>query len=69
MGTDTIYDFKDGVDLLRLDGGLSFGQLNIVQRGSSTQISDAITGDVFVSLYNTNSTLITQADFTPVAIL
>jgi Ca2+-binding RTX toxin-like protein len=69
MGTDTIYDFEDGVDLLRLDGGLTFGQLNIVQRGSSTQISDSITGDVLVSLYNTNSTLITQADFTPVAIL
>jgi Ca2+-binding RTX toxin-like protein len=69
MGTDTIYDFEDGLDLLRLDGGLTFGQLNIVQRGSSTQISDSITGDVLVSLYNTNSTLITQADFTPVAIL
>jgi Ca2+-binding RTX toxin-like protein len=69
MGTDTIYDFEDGVDLLRLDGGLTFGQLNIVQRGSSTQISDSITGDVLVSLYNTNSTLITQADFTHVAIL
>jgi hypothetical protein len=69
MGADTIYGFEDGVDLLRLDGGLSFGQLDIVQRGSSTQISDSLTGDVLVSLYSTNSTLITQADFTPVAIL
>ena len=64
MGADTIYGFEDGVDLLRLDGGLSFNDLKIVQLGTSTQISSASTGEILASLNNTNSTLINQADFT-----
>ena len=64
MGADTIYGFEDGVDLLRLDGGLSFNDLKIVQLGTSTQISSAGTGEILASLNNTNSTLINQADFT-----
>lgn len=70
MGIDTIYGFEDGVDLLRLDG-LNFNDLKIVQLGTSTQISttDPGTEEILASLSNTNSTLITQADFTPVAIL
>ncbi|MEQ8467477.1 DUF4347 domain-containing protein [Coleofasciculus sp. E1-EBD-02] len=62
MGTDTIYDFENGVDLLQLDGGLSFGQLDIVERGSSTQISFG--EETLVTLLRTDSTLITEADFT-----
>ncbi|MBE9127752.1 VCBS repeat-containing protein, partial [Coleofasciculus sp. LEGE 07081] len=62
MGTDTIYDFEDGIDLLQLDGGLSFGQLEINQSGSSTKIS--IAGETLATLLRTDATLITEADFT-----
>lgn len=64
MGTDTIYDFENGVDLLQLDGGLSFGQLEITQSGSSTKINFAETGETLATLLRTNATLITEADFT-----
>jgi Ca2+-binding RTX toxin-like protein len=64
MGTDTIYDFENGVDLLQLDGGLSFGQLEITQSGSSTKISITDTGETLATLLRTNATLITEADFT-----
>lgn len=64
MGTDTIYDFEDGIDLLGLDRGLSFGQLEITQSGSSTKISITDTGETLATLLRTNATLITEADFT-----
>ena len=55
-GTDTILDFAAGIDLLGLAGGLSFGQLEIVQAGryaavkladeTLAQLTDITAGDV-----------------------
>ena len=63
MGTDTIYDFEDNVDSLQLDGGISFGQLEIIQTGSSTEINLLDTGETLAILNGTDATLITEADF------
>jgi len=63
MGLDSIYDFQDGIDKIRLDGGLNFGDLQIAQIGASTLIKIASTGVTLASLVNTNSTLIGDADF------
>lgn len=38
-GTDTILDFDDGVDVIRIYGGTSFGDLTISVVGADTQIS------------------------------
>jgi hypothetical protein len=54
MGTDTISDFN---------GSLSFADLEIIQRGSSTVISIVSTEETLVSLLRTNAALITEADF------
>ena len=55
-GTDTILDFAAGIDLLGLSGGLSFGQLEIVQSGRDAairladetlaQLTDITAGDI-----------------------
>jgi len=63
MGLDSIYNFQDGIDIIRLDGGLTFGALQIAQSGPSTLIKIASTGVTLASLVNTNSTLITATDF------
>ena len=63
MGLDSIYNFQDGVDIIRLDGGLTFGALQIAQSGTSTLIQIASTGVTLASLINTNSALIGAADF------
>ncbi|MEG4811904.1 calcium-binding protein [Microcoleus sp. F8-D1] len=63
MGLDSIYNFQDGVDIIRLDGGLTFGALQIAQSGTSTLIKIASTGVTLASLVNTNSALIGAADF------
>jgi len=63
MGLDSIYNFQDGMDKIRLDGGLNFGDLQIAQSGTSTLIKIASTGVTLASLVNTNSTLITATDF------
>ncbi|MEG4109688.1 DUF4347 domain-containing protein [Microcoleus sp. S13_C5] len=63
MGLDSIYNFQDGVDIIRLDGGLTFGALQIAQSGTSTLIKIASTGVTLASLVNTNSALIGATDF------
>jgi len=63
MGLDSIYNFQDNVDKIRLDGGLTFGALQIAQSGTSTLIKITSTGVTLASLVNTNSTLITATDF------
>lgn len=63
MGLDSIYNFQDGVDTIRLDGGLTFGALQIAQSGTSTLIKIASTGETLASLINTNSALIGATDF------
>ncbi|MEG5174427.1 DUF4347 domain-containing protein [Microcoleus sp. B3-D7] len=67
MGLDSIYNFQDGVDRIRLDGGLTFGALQIAQSGTSTLIKIASTGVTLASLVNTNSALIGAADFSAIA--
>ena len=55
MGTDTIYDFEDNLDSLQLDGGISFGQLDIIQTGSSTRIKLLDTGEILAILKGTDA--------------
>ncbi|MEG4330246.1 FG-GAP-like repeat-containing protein, partial [Microcoleus sp. herbarium5] len=50
MGLDSIYKFEDGIDIIRLDGGLTFGALQIAQSGTSTLIKIASTGVTLASL-------------------
>ncbi|MEG4855446.1 DUF4347 domain-containing protein [Microcoleus sp. B5-D4] len=64
MGQDLIYGFQDNLDIIRLDGGLAFGDLQIAQSGSSTLIKVSSTGETLASLVNTNSALIGAEDFT-----
>ncbi|MEG3926335.1 FG-GAP-like repeat-containing protein [Microcoleus sp. T3_D1] len=63
MGLDSIYNFQDGADKIRLDGDLNFGALQIAQSGTSTLIKIASTGVTLASLVNTNSALIGVGDF------
>ncbi|MEG4326960.1 DUF4347 domain-containing protein [Microcoleus sp. herbarium5] len=67
MGLDSIYNFQDGADRIRLDGGLTFGALQIAQSGTSTLIKIASTGVTLASLVNTNSALIGVDDFIAIA--
>jgi len=63
MGWDTIGDFKDDTDLIRLEGGLSFADLEIVKMGSSTSIEVQATGEVLAILSGINSGQIGAPDF------
>ena len=68
MGQDLILDFQDGVDLLGLPDGLTFGQLDVVDLGiySSTQIYDPASNQILAVLNGIEPSLITEADFTTV---
>ena len=63
MGQDIIYDFEDGLDKIRIDGSLTFQDLQITQSGSSTLIKIAETGESLASLSNMNASLIGVDDF------
>ncbi|WP_369821830.1 beta strand repeat-containing protein, partial [Planktothrix sp. PCC 11201] len=63
MGQDLINGFEDGKDKIRLDGGLTFADLNITTSGTSTLIKVLASGVTLASLINVNSTLIGSADF------
>ncbi|MEG4111131.1 MULTISPECIES: cadherin domain-containing protein [unclassified Microcoleus] len=65
MGQDLIYGFQGSQDIIRLQGGLTFGALKIAQSGSSTLIKIASTGETLASLVNTNSAGIGEANFIP----
>ncbi len=62
-GKDTIYDFEDGVDSLRLSSGLSFSDLDIKVSGNNTNILQG--NQILATLIGVDSTLIDQNDFTP----
>ncbi len=64
QGTDTIYDFEDGVDTLGLSGGLTFNDLDIKANGSNTNI--LLNNQVLATLNRVNSNSIEQSDFTSV---
>ncbi|MBD2310275.1 DUF4347 domain-containing protein [Desertifilum sp. FACHB-1129] len=63
MGQDFIYSFEVGIDVIRVEGGLSFENLQITQSGSSTLIRVLATGETLASLVSTNSTLISNSSF------
>ncbi len=61
--TTTVTDFEDGLDYFTLEGGLSFGQLNIVQVEQNTQINIIDTGEVLAELTGISVEQITEVDF------
>jgi large repetitive protein len=62
-GTDTITDFEDGKDLLKLDNGLTFSQLSITTSNSATLIRLTATGEILATLNGVNANQISIADF------
>jgi Ca2+-binding RTX toxin-like protein len=62
-GVDFINDFEDGVDLLGLSGGLTFGQLTITQQNKDALIHLQSTNELLATLSNTSASLIGVADF------
>ncbi|MEO1951393.1 calcium-binding protein [Thioclava sp.] len=61
---DIVYDFEDGVDMIALDGGLTFADLEITSyRTTGTQIT---AGDDRMILRDVDVSLITEDDFTTV---
>ena len=55
-GRDEIYRFVVGTDNIKLEGFLAFGDLNILQKGSSTLIEVAATGEELAILSRVNAT-------------
>ncbi|MDX2215820.1 MAG: Calx-beta domain-containing protein [Oculatellaceae cyanobacterium bins.114] len=66
--TDVITDFTDGQDRFRLDSGLTFARLSIVQGTGDyrrdTVIRDRVTGEYLARVRGVNSNLINSQDFT-----
>jgi VCBS repeat-containing protein len=62
-GSDTIFDFNPGEDILGLEGGLSFDQLNLMGMGSTTLIRMNGSGEVLALLIGVQATQISVADF------
>jgi hypothetical protein len=62
-GKNNIVDFVDGQDLLKLEGGLTFGQLSIFEQNGDTWITTN-TNQPLAFLTGVNSNLITTVDFT-----
>jgi len=58
-GTDTITDFKNGVDYIGLSGGLTFGQLSF----SGSNIIVTSTNEILATLTGINTATLTAADF------
>src|SRR6476661_2929404 len=58
-GTDTITDFKKGVDYIGLSGGLTFGQLSF----SGSNIIVTSTNEILATLTGINTTTLTSANF------
>jgi Ca2+-binding RTX toxin-like protein len=65
-GAAQIMDFKDGVDLIGLQGDLTFANLKVAQ-GVGAHIADTIvsltSGEVLVTLVGVNATAINASDF------
>lgn len=62
-GTDSIFDFKDGIDKLGLFGGLTYGALTISASGTKTSIRITSTNETLALLSNIQPSLITESDF------
>ncbi|NJL86170.1 MAG: hypothetical protein HC886_09605 [Leptolyngbyaceae cyanobacterium SM1_1_3] len=63
-GTDTILDFEVGIDFIGLAGGLSFGQLEIVQTGKDAAIR--LADETLAQLVGTMAGDLTSNLFVPV---
>ncbi|MBD2180567.1 DUF3616 domain-containing protein [Planktothrix sp. FACHB-1355] len=63
-GTDYIYDFVDGTDLIGLANGLTFNQLEITQDGTATRISLASNHQILGFLLGIQVSASGAADFT-----
>ena len=66
-GSALITDFKDGSDLIGLQGDLKFSDLNITQ-GTAEHVNDTVislvaSGDILVTLVGVHNSLINSADF------
>ncbi len=66
QGTDTIVDFVDGEDFLKLPKGVNFKQLKIAQNGSDVDISMAETQEILATLRGLEANTIDQNDFRPI---
>ena len=62
-GTDQVTDYKDGLDVIGLAGGLTFADLTIQAAGSDTQIIDTGTVEVLAVLQGVNAAQIDAFDF------
>ncbi len=60
-GADTIVDFTNNEDLIRLNGDLEFAQLTIAASGSDAQIS--FNGELLATLENTDVSILDSGDF------
>ncbi|NEQ61801.1 MAG: calcium-binding protein [Moorea sp. SIO4A1] len=61
-GKNTIFDFEDGLDLLRLEGGLTFSSLSIFEQNGDTWITTQ-NNQPLAFLTGVNTSMITSADF------
>ena len=52
---DSIYNFAVGTDKIKLEGSLSFGQLQIFPRGSSSLIEVTATGEELAIVSGVNA--------------
>ncbi|BAY77108.1 hemolysin-type calcium-binding region [Nostoc linckia NIES-25] len=57
-GTDSIVDFKAGIDKIALSGGLQFGQLLIQQQGTQAFILDSSDNQVLAKLDNASASIL-----------
>ncbi|MBD2484234.1 FG-GAP-like repeat-containing protein [Planktothrix sp. FACHB-1365] len=62
FGPDTITDFTSGVDIIVLDGGLTFEQLTLTLVNGSTQIQ--VNNQILATLNNVDPNLLTFDNFT-----
>ena len=63
-GFDVIRDFQDGEDKVQLDGGLKFGDLEILSQGhNNTLIRNLVTGEDLAELQGVNRNKIDINDF------
>ncbi|NES70226.1 MAG: hypothetical protein F6K24_35925, partial [Okeania sp. SIO2D1] len=64
MGVDLIQRFEDGTDIIQLEGGIGFDDLDIVRSGSSTLIKVDATGELLARLSGINVDNVGADDFT-----
>jgi len=66
-GIDIVLDFEIGIDAIGLTGGLSFGQLDVVQSAQDTVINAASTGETLAVLIDVISSNLSEQAFISVS--